>query len=342
MSDISINIIRETGGVTRKGFGTVLILANTAHDYSIYEDLASLSEDFATDTTVYAMAQTLMSQDLQPEEFAVAGIDYEAGVDAVTDLSAFLDTLVQDSKDFYFVATETDDEPSQEEVSSWAGAYAKLHFVRTDVLPSASTVSTWGSNTAIYYTTQADEYPEMAMLGRGAPRDAGSQTWKNAELATITPEALSGTTLTELEDARYNVVINSYGRIVTSNGFLQGNLYIDQQRSEDYIDIRLEEDVAKLFINNDKVSYDDNGIAQVASVFESRLNQAFRQGIIAENAGGQALFTVTTVPAASIPQQDFDERVLRTLSFKYVEAGAIEGADVTGRIVTRDNIAIGL
>ena len=77
MSDISINIIRETGGVTRAGFGTVLILANTAQAYSIYEDLASLSDDFATDTTVYKMAQTLMSQDIQPEQFAVAGVTYK-------------------------------------------------------------------------------------------------------------------------------------------------------------------------------------------------------------------------------------------------------------------------
>ena len=342
MSDISINIIRETGGVTRAGFGTVLILANTAQAYSIYEDLASLTDDFATDTTVYKMAQALMSQDIQPEQFAVAGVTYEAGVDDVTDLSAFLDTLVQDSKDFYFVALEASDEASQEEVSSWAGAYAKSCFVRTDVLPSVSTVTTWGSNTAIYYTTQTDEYPEMAMLGFGAPRLPGSLTWKNAELATITPEALSGTILSELSAARYNVVINSYGRIVTSNGFLQGSLYIDQQRSEDYIDIRLEEDVATLLINSDKVPYDDNGIAQFVSVFENRLNQAFRQGIIAENAGGQALFTVTAVPAADIPQVDFDDRVLRTLSFQYVEAGAIEGLDATGRIVTRDNIELAL
>ena len=342
MSDISINIIRETGGVTRAGFGTVLILANTAQAYSVYEDLASLEPDFATDTTVYKMAQVLMSQDIQPEQFAVAGVTYEAGVDDVTDLSAFLDTLVQDSKDFYFVALEASDEASQEEVSSWAGAYAKSCFVRTDVLPSVSTVTTWGSNTAIYYTTQTDEYPEMAMLGFGGPRLPGSLTWKNAELATITPEALSGTILSELSAARYNVVINSYGRIVTSNGLLQGSLYIDQQRSEDYIDIRLEEDVATLLINSGKVPYDDNGIAQFVSVFENRLNQAFRQGIIAENAGGQALFTVIAVPAADIPQVDFDDRVLRTLSFSYVEAGAIEGLAATGRIVTRDNIELAL
>jgi len=206
----------------------------------------------------------------------------------------------------------------------------------------ASTVTTWGSNTSIYYTTQTEEYPEMAALGFGAPRLPGSLTWKNAELSAVTAEALSGTILLELSTARYNVVINSYGRIVTSSGFLQGNLYIDQQRSEDYVDIRLEEDVAALFINNDKIPYDDSGIAQIVSVFENRLNQVFRQGIIAANAGGQALFTVTTVPAADIPQEDFDDRVLRTLSFSYVEAGAIEGATVTGRIVTRDNIELAL
>jgi len=333
MADINVNLIRQTGGVTRAGFGTALILSSTAHDYSVYEDLASLSNDFATDTTVYGIAQTLMSQPIQPQQFAVAGIDYAAGTDPVTDLSAFLDTLVADDKDFYVVLQEQDDEASQEEVSTWADANIKLHFVRTDTLPSASTISSWGSRTAVYYTTQIEEYPDDAAAGYGLPRDPGSLTWENIEVSGITNEVLTGTVKTELEDARYNFVVKSYGRVVTSDGFLQGGLYIDQQRSQDFVKLRLEENIAQLLINNDKIPYDDTGIAQVVSVVEKTLNQAFRNGIIASNAGGQALFTVSSVPRADIPQQDIEERILRTVTFEYVEAGAIEGAEITGRIV---------
>jgi len=333
MADINVNIVRETGGVSQAGFGTALILSSTAHAYTVYTSLADLVADFATDTVVYKMASALMGQAIKPERFAVAGVEYEAGVDPVTDLSAFLNLLVADGKDFYAVLQEQDDMASQVEVSTWVGTQVKIHFIRVDVLPVAYT-GTLSNRTTVVYTSIAGEYPECAIAGYGLPRLPGSLTWKNVEISGVTSEVLTGSDANDLEAGRFNYVRKYYGRKVTSDGLLQGNLYIDQQRSQDFIQLRMEENIAQLLINNDKVPYDDTGIAQIVSVVQKTLNQGFRNGIIASNKGGQALFNVTSLSLADIPQSDIDARVLKSVEFEYIEAGAIENATITGRIVT--------
>lgn len=334
MADINVNVTRATGGVTQAGFGTALILDSTVKDFSIYKDLASLSGDFATDTKVYEMAAALMGQEITPTQFAVAGADYEAGVDSASVLTDLLNTLVADGKDFYLVLQTSDDVEAQEAVSAWTAAQTKLHFIRVSDLPSVYT-GTLGDNTAVYYTTQVDEYPDAAVAGYGLPRLPGSLTWKNIVISGITNEVLTGTEEAELAEAGFNYIRKYYGRNVTSNGLLQGGLFIDQRRSQDFVELRTEENIANLLISNDKIPYDDKGIAQVVSVVEKSLNEAFRNGIIASNEGGQALYTVNSVPRVDIPQEDIDSRILKTVTFEYEEAGAIEGATINGTIVAQ-------
>lgn len=332
MADIIVNLISETGSVTRAGFGKPLILANTQHDFKNYASLTELSNDFTSDTTVYKMAQDLLSQELQVEEFAVAGVTHTEGTDPATDLSDFLNVLVADGKDFYAVLQEQEDASDQEEVSTWVAANNKLHFIRVSDLPSVYT-GTLDDNTFVAYTTQSDEYPAAAAAGAFLPKDPGSVNMNNLQISSITNEVLTGTEKSELETNRYNYVVKKYGVDVMSSSYLQGDLYIDQMRDRDYVKTTMEENIASLLINNDKIPYDDTGIAQVVSTVNKTLNQAFGNGIIASNAGGQALFTVTSQSLSDIPQQDIDDRVLKTIEFSYVESGAIDGAEITGRIV---------
>ena len=404
MADIVVNISRVTAGITRAGFGIPLILTNTAHTFETYTTLAEVEADFATTTTVYAMATALKSQEFEVPTIAIAGVSYteentvgaetltntagntysfantnievnsiaglsdgggaipDADIDSIdyvagtitftgartgsvtvtgytsfNDPAAFttlLNTLVSDGRDFYGILTEGTNYRLQKSIDTWVATQTKLYALRTQLRPADSPVS-FTTRTGIYYHTTSTEYPDAAVFGQCLPKDPGSLTWKNQTIVGITPEILTSTTVTAtaLETARYNAIIRSYGVIVTSNGFLAQTLFIDQQRSQDYVKIRMEENIASLLINNDKIPFDDTGIVQVVSQVEATLNDAFDNGIIAADAGGQAQFTVTSTPAADIPQQDKTDRVLRTVSFSYIEAGAVEGAEITGRIV---------
>lgn len=334
MTDINVSITRESGIVTGVGFGIALIVSSSLHTYKEYASLDELVSDFADTTAVYKMASALLGQSVQPEKFAVSGIDYTAGVDPVADLSTHLDTLVADGKDFYLVLQEQDDDASQVEVSTWANDNNKLHFIRADVLPS-SFVGSLSDRTSVYYTTTADEYPECAVAGYGLANDPGALTWKNIVIKGITPEILTGAEESELETNRWNTIITYYNKIVTSNGFLIGSTFIDQTRTQDYVKVTMEEFIADLLITNNKIPYTDPGIAQFVSTVNKALLQAFDNGIIASDIGGNPLFTVDFKTIDEIPEQDIIDRILRTVSFEYQEAGAIEGASVSGKIVVK-------
>ena len=259
------------------------------------------------------------------------------GYTSFNDPAAFitlLNTLVADSRDFYGILTEGTNYRLQDAIDNWVATQTKIYAIRTQLKPADQPI-TFGTRTAVYYFTQTDEYPDAAVFGQVLPKDPGSVTWKNQVVTGITPEILNSDTITAaaLVTARYNTIVRSFGNIVTTNGFLAQTLFIDQARTQDYVKIRMEENIANLLINNDKIAYDDIGIAQVVSRVEATLNDATENGIILRDAGGNPQFTVTSVARADIPAQDITDRVLRTVSFSYVEAGAIEGATITGRIV---------
>jgi len=252
-----------------------------------------------------------------------------------TGFTTLLNTLVQDGKNFYVVLTEGNGYRLQQEVNTWILTQYKLYFIRTDVLPSVMPI-TFGERTAIYYHETADEFPDAAIVGACFPKNAGSVTFSRQILSGITANVLTGATITELTNNRYNTIIREYGSIVTNNGFLAENYYIDQIRDRDYIKFTMEENIARLLIDNDKIPYDDTGIAQVVSQVTSSLNQAFQNGVIASTANNQAKFSVDFLSRAEIATQypqDIINRTLTTVTFSYVEAGAIEGATINGTVV---------
>lgn len=78
MSDINqivnVTITRESARVTRKGFGTALVVG--VHDafperVRTYLDLSGVGEDFASTTEEYIMAQMLFGQSISPEKILI-------------------------------------------------------------------------------------------------------------------------------------------------------------------------------------------------------------------------------------------------------------------------------
>jgi len=319
----------------------------------------SVTETLTTsDNLTYSFANTFIEPDsiegLEDDGIAIPdseieSIDYEAGTITFTTsqgtvtadaynyyndaavLITELNSLINAKKDFYFVLLDIDSYRAQEQIETWASTQNKIFVARTGYKTYPRTLAS--NRIALYYHGTTDEFIDAAIVGQCGPKDPGSITWKNQKVTGITANNLDNETLNSLLDQRINTVISSYGNIVTSSGLAGKDLYIDQVRTEDYVKLRMEENLAQLLINNDKIPYDDSGIAQIVSVVTKTLNQAGSQGIIARDAGGNLLFSVSSIPRADIPQQDIDDRVLRTVTFKYVEAGAVEGVEITGQIV---------
>jgi len=78
-----------------------------------------------------------------------------------------------------------------------------------------------------------------------------------------------------------------------------------------------------LLSSSPKVPYDNRGIAQVVAQLITVLELAFRQGIIAANADGVPMYSVTAPSREEIPVNDRAARVLPDISFEFILAGAI-------------------
>ncbi|MFT9493418.1 DUF3383 family protein [Anaerosolibacter sp.] len=267
------------------------------------------------------------------EVMGVVSVDSYSYFNDASALITELNNLINAKKDFYFVLLDMTSYRAQEQIMTWIGTQNKMFHGRTTIAYDEFPFTFTNDRIIMWYHETANEFLDAAVVGQCGPKNPGSITWKNQRLNGITPNDLDTATLSGLREERINTAIDYLGNIVTASGLAGKELYIDQVRSTDFVKIRMQENLAALLIAQDKIPYDDTGIAQIVSVITKTLNQAGNQGIIARDIGGNLLFTVTSTPRAEIPQEDIAARVLKSVTFKYIEAGAVEGVEITGQIV---------
>ena len=337
MSDVTITITRETTTPTQAGFGLPLVVGTSgAQDYAECVDLTEVVAAGHADTTeVYKMAQAIFSQNPRPEKVAVVGF-----ADAMS-LESDLNSLITEENDWYFLLSEEQGSSEITELSGWAAANNKLYFAMLDddVAANAALADTLASErTALIYHdkpgTEGDDvnYADAAWVGKCAPLDPGSITWKFKTLAGIEKVSLSTTDIGTLHDANVNTYIKKLGVNQTSEGKTTEGEYIDVIRSQDFIESRLNERISMLLINSPKVPYDVRGIAMVISEVEAVMQQATAQGIIARDEDGNGIFTVSAPDIADISDTDKGNRHLPDVNFELTLAGAIHSVTIKGVI----------
>jgi len=332
-NDIDITITRETGSVSKAGFGVPLIIGTSAANaYETFTDLASVGEVWGTSTEAYKIANAIFSQSPAPNKIAMVGINYTSGTDPVTDLTDELNTLLNNGNDeFYFITCEEQGTSEITELSSWAGANGRLYFVSTSdnaVLTGLESDRT----VVLVHSNAATEYPAEAWIGRCAPEDPGSITWKFKQLSGITIPGFTSSEIESMHSNGGNTYVRKLGYNQTSEGQATDGTYIDIVRSEDFIKARLEENLGQLLYTSPKVPYDNRGIGQVVATIEGVLKRAVGQGIIATDDDGNGIYTVTAPDRNEISTVDIGNRLLPDVEFTFVLAGAIHEIEITGVI----------
>lgn len=336
---ISINITRQTRGVSRQGFGYPMFLSE--HDSfagraRAYTSIASVEDDFAVTSLEYRVAQKIWQQEIAPERIYIGrkaeGETWTEAVNAVQD----------EEDDWYFLIAATHNADDIQELAAWTETQEKLYGSSyAGVEAQDSTIETDPgfilnqqvfSRTFLLWSENADEeYPEAAYIGLQAPKDPGSTTWKFRELTGVTPSALSPTAKITLAGDKfesgkgYNVYTREGNRNMVSEGKTTSGEFIDTMRFVDWIRARMREAIFARLINSEKVPYTNEGFA----VIEGEMRKVLQRGVA---VGGLASFTVTVPDARS---RDFNERANRVASgFKFdgVLAGAIHFIGIDGTV----------
>lgn len=252
------------------------------------------------------------------------------------------------STDWYFIATEDRTSQFVTAMASEIQARRKIFFTAsndvkalqgtelasaTDV-PAQLAKSKYTRTVCLWHHTASFDYPEMAYIAYGAPYDAGSIAWGNAQLTGVAAsmQPANKRPLTSIQksalDARSCNFIDLDGGVpVVRRGITSGGEWIDIIRGVDWLESDLKTSLRDLLINQKggKITYDDTGITRVRQVIETSLQRAVNRNFL-------STYTVTVPKASQVSLTDKKARILKDITFHGILAGAILDVDLKGTV----------
>ncbi|NMM53525.1 DUF3383 family protein [Paenibacillus aquistagni] len=323
---VTIDLQKPTGRVS---FAMPLILGKTTagSDYKEYGDLESVKKDFGADTPETKMAEAIFAQgDHAPARIAMVASG-ENG-DPVETLRQVMD------RGWYYLLAG-DAAPATVDALAAAIEQDDYRVFVTRVADKARLQALHAkayTRTVAFYHNDDTLYPDAALVGSTGSYDVGSVTWKFKTCAGITAMPVSATELMEIHDNGGITYVNKQGEARTSEGKTLSGEYIDVIMSRDYVRARMEAEIQHLLNQSDKVPYTNAGIAQIESTVVNVLQEAFRQGIIAEDDSGEPLFGTSFLLRNEVEPADRASRHYKGGSFWFEIAGAVHTVRVKGVI----------
>jgi len=334
--DVEVVIFDQTKPISKKGFGLPLVFVpDTDVEYKEVEGTDGLSTLTSGDMG-YEMVSQVFAQEPNPDEVAVFGVDVASAGTSITDE---LNDLIVEHNDFYFVLLASRTQADIEETASWVGANGKLFITQPDITEDAATIVTMAetiasSRTGIYAhdggVAGEDQYLDASIVGRMAPTDPGSSTWKFQNLNGVSAATFSNTDQNTMLDANINSYVTRMGVNMTSEGKETSGGFLDIQRAKDWMKARIEESIFFLLYNSEKVPYDNPGIGLVVNELKAVLKLAVRRRVIARDADGNGMWSVTIPTRDQILDNDIANRILPDIDFVATVAGAVHTVEVEG------------
>lgn len=269
------------------------------------------------------------------------------GITADTAATA-LAAIEKYSTDWYFIAAEDRTTQFVLAMASEIQARKKIFFTaNSDVaalqgteLASASDVpaqlakSMYTRTVCLWHHAASHDYPEMAYVAYGAPYDAGSIAWGNAQLtgveASLQPanqRPLTSIQKSALDVRHCNFIDLDGGVPVVRRGITSGGEWIDIIRGVDWLESDLKTSLRDLLINQKggKITYDDTGITRIRQVIETSLQRAVNRNFLSS-------YTVNVPKASQVALADKKARILKDVTFAGILAGAILDVDLKGTV----------
>lgn len=322
IKDWVIDVEKESQAISKKGFGLILILASDKdHDYTIYEELKDVAEDFDESSEVYKIANRIKGQSPKPEEFAVLGIDNETG--EAEDLVGLLNNT---DDEFYFLVCDDNSKDTVEALAEWTESQQKMYGFSTDDKELAKSIEDKKYERTFFVVHEEPEtYPCEGWIGRCAPEDAGSITWNFKEVSGI---STSGFKSKEVKELNGNTYIEQHGQRHMYDGRTASGEWIDVIRSQDYLYSRIDESIFSTLLNANKVPYENRGIGLIETAIETPIKRAANNGMIAEE-DGEYLYSVSAPKRKDTTSEDRKKRVLPNIVAELEIAGAVHGGKMT-------------
>lgn len=278
-----------------------------------------------------------------------AGTWYSIGIDrpdlmqvnettTSTGLDTELTAILNERDDCYGVTCEHQSESVGNTVASWVASYRKIYgvFSHENTIRTSSTtdlasdLKNASNNRAFvrWSATASEDFPEVGWMASQFPFNPGSRTWNYKSVANATATPVTGNDITNLASKNSGVIRSLGGLIITFGSKMAGGRYIDVQHGMDWLQARCEERMFGLLARNAKIPYTDAGLAMIEGEIRSLLQEAIRNGFLADDAN----LTVEILPVAQQATNDRAARIVRGVKFRGRLAGAVEEMFIEGTI----------
>lgn len=332
---VSINITTGSLQMAQKGFGVPLII-----DLSLTEnadldriitigDLSDLPEQYDSESHMYTIAKTLLSQSPSVDKIKIA-----RRFKSDKKITDTFDAICRMDNDFYGVLlAKTDDNAAYiKEAKELAGLIALQPLmlgldVNKDSKAIASDLSTI-KNKRTFCIHSDKQCLAAAWMGKMLAQPPGLSTWAFQTLVGI---ASRGYTTTEIDNFKkthtnYYTTISDAG--VTLDGRMASGEFIDTVRGLDWLQIRMQERLFRVMMINKKVPYTLKGIDIVRSEILGQLQEAIERGVLAPEPEP----TVSIPTPDQINKTDRQARKLPNVKFSGRLQGAIHHITIDGRV----------
>lgn len=346
ISDVTVSItVKDV--VNPAAFGGVCLFIPSESDvelpyteaYSYDEAKTTIEEAELTSggSAILAMAQIAFMQDPCPEKIGLLSCP-------INSLSNYLNC------EFRYLIPVTSDIEDIKSISAYIESCGAYKVVCVD-LTSGSTetgvlkYSDYKTNVAVFKDYErtvlyvgvpiVDGVNSIctALFSKMCSKEVGSYTYKNKVLKSVyADESITRTQLDEYHDNNVNAYVHKAGYDVTSEGKCANGEYIDILDAKDWLITQIKYQLQQILINNDKIPYDDTGIAMLESGVVGVLKTGYNNGMIAESEDGGGAYTVNFARRSETKASDREKRQYMEGRFSFDLAGAVHTVTVNGVI----------
>lgn len=333
---VNITITRDSVGITRADFGTILILGDSVPgidpNLKTYTSLAEVTVDYGTNTPEYFISMHIFAQPIKPDKILI-------GQKQNTD-AAFIDAYnrlsLSNGEQFYAVVMTSLVDADVLAVAAAVETQSKIFATisaDTDIKADANNnilkqLNALNYNrTYLMYTERPTDWANAAWLGRMLPLQPGSATWAYKELIGINDNSnLNATERANIKLRKGNYFTELAGIEVTFLGTMVSGEYIDVIHGLDWLEAFIQENIAELLIAAPKIPYNNNGIGLVENSLRASLQEAVLRGIINQD------FIITVPDILNVSSANKAARLLTDVKFTATLTGAIQNIVINGSV----------